>query len=600
MAEDSTFQDAVEALRQNDTAKAKDLLTRLIKSDQSNVQYWIWLSAAVETKKERTYCLQTALRLDPENATARRGLVLLGALPPDEGVQPFPLNRPRLWDEQLALATDQPKESGLRAVFKNPLARLAVFGVLGIALIGVVVLGVLLPGANRFSPATHTPGPSPTFTLTPTFVNATAPPQQAAATLIPLAELLQAPYTPTPLYVNNPRQALSGDMNRQFKSAYEAGDWDTVITSMNEIAKLEPEAADPYYYIGEAYRFQGNYRDALEAYNDALKIDSQFGPPYLGLARARLLQDPNADVTLLFDEALKRDPNFGEVYLERARYYLKHKQPEQALADLTTAERFLPGSPLVYYYRSQAYLTLDDLDKALDAAQRANQADLTMLPVYYILGSIYVEQELYDEAISALDSYARYEPRDEQALALLGRAYYGIGDCEATVEIMGRAIALTTSRRDTYLYRGLCLVEMREIDTAELDLKRALQTYKNDFAPNLALMRIFIAQEHFGDAYLQGERALSLAETNEEKAIAYYWRAINFEKRDETRNEADSWMKLLALPVGDVPQDMRVQAEKRLLAIYTPTPGFVAGKKTITATPTLATRVGLPTGTPAP
>ena len=128
---------------------------------------------------------------------------------------------------------------------------------------------------------------------------------------------------------------------------------------MREIAKLEPESADPYYFIGEAYRFKGDYRRALENYNNALKVDSQFGAAYLGLARARLMQDSNADITLLLAEAIKRDPNFGEVYLERAMYYLDRKQPDLALADLETAEKLMPGSPLVYYHMARAYLALE-------------------------------------------------------------------------------------------------------------------------------------------------------------------------------------------------------------------------------------------------
>jgi len=589
-------------LRQKDKAKAKDLLTKLLKSDQNNVQYWIWLSAAVETAKEQTYCLQTALRLDPENATAKRGLVLLGALPPDEGIQPFPLNRPRLWDEQLALDSDRPKESGLKILFSNPVMRLAAFSILGVALIGAVIFGLVMARVNRAAPATITPGPSPTWTLTPTFVNATAPPPQAAATLAPMAELLVATYTPTALYVNHPRQPLSGDLNRQFKSAYEQGDWDTVISSMGEIAQLEPEAPDPYYYIGEAYRFQGNHRKALDAYNQALKIDSQFGPAYLGLARARLMQDPNANVTVLLDEALKRDPNFGEVYLERAIYYLKDKEPKLALADLSTAERLLPGSPLVYYYQSQAYLALEDYDKALQAAQNANQADLTLLPAYFTLGKIYLGQGDYAQASVALEAYTQYEPRDAEAFAMLGKAYYEQGDCEAAIETMGLGISLDSARRDTYLYRGLCYVEAGQADKAEFDLKRALQTYKNAFAPNLGLMRVYILQEHFGDAYLQGERALSLAETDEEKAQIYYWRAINFEKREEPANEAKSWNDLLALPEEVVSASVREQAETRLLSLHTPTPSPTARKKTVTVTPikTSATKVVTPTKTPTP
>ena len=150
MADDTMFQEAVDALREGEKAKAKNLLTRLLKTDQNNPQYWIWLSAAVDSTKERIYCLQTALQLDPENATAKRGLVLMGALPPDESIQPFPLNRPRLWEEKLGLASDKPKEKlTIKRVLASPVGRLAGLGVIGIAVLALVVFG--LGGANELA-----------------------------------------------------------------------------------------------------------------------------------------------------------------------------------------------------------------------------------------------------------------------------------------------------------------------------------------------------------------------------------------------------------------------------------------------------------------
>jgi len=113
---DTIFQDAVDALRRGDKPRAKELLTLLLKTDQNNATYWIWLSAAMDSQKERVYCLQTALKLDPENATAKRGLILLGALTPDSSVQPFPVNRPRAWEANLLLANEKPKEKGLRGI----------------------------------------------------------------------------------------------------------------------------------------------------------------------------------------------------------------------------------------------------------------------------------------------------------------------------------------------------------------------------------------------------------------------------------------------------------------------------------------------------
>src|SRR5215211_1240237 len=117
MAEDDVvFQEAVEALREGKKARARELLTGLLKTNQNNATYWIWMSATVDSTKERIYCLQTALKLDPENATAKRGLILHGALPADESVQPFPVNRPRAWEEKLLLAHEKPRLKGWSAV----------------------------------------------------------------------------------------------------------------------------------------------------------------------------------------------------------------------------------------------------------------------------------------------------------------------------------------------------------------------------------------------------------------------------------------------------------------------------------------------------
>src|SRR5215216_4950872 len=266
MADDAVFQEAVDALREGNKTRARELLTGLLKTDQNNATYWVWMSSTVDTTKERIYCLQTAFKLDPENAAAKRGLILHGALPPDDTVQPFPLNRPRAWEEKLLLAHEKPKPKGWAAIKASPVARLGGFVVLGVVLIGAVVFGLIIPNANQGTrPATSTPGPSPTFTRTPTALNATGQPF-AVGTSALLSDLLSVPYTPTALYVNTPRPPESADTYRAVRAAFQKGDWDEVIRGMQEVIRLEPDAADTYYYMGEAYRFKGDYGNALQAY----------------------------------------------------------------------------------------------------------------------------------------------------------------------------------------------------------------------------------------------------------------------------------------------------------------------------------------------
>src|SRR5512132_344699 len=159
MAEDDVvFQEAVEALREGKKTRARELLTGLLKTDQNNATYWVWLSATMDTPKERIYCLHTALKLDPDNATAKRGLILHGALPPDDTIQPFPVNRPRAWEEKLLLAHEKPKPKGWAAVKASPVARLGGFVALGAVLIGAIVFGFLqLSGGQATRQPTITP-----------------------------------------------------------------------------------------------------------------------------------------------------------------------------------------------------------------------------------------------------------------------------------------------------------------------------------------------------------------------------------------------------------------------------------------------------------
>jgi len=142
--DNSMLREATDALRRGNRARARDLLTRLLKTDQKNPTYWLWLSAAVDTHKERHYCLQMSIQADPQNAAAKRGLILLGALRPDDSVPPFPINRPRLWEEKLTIP-QHPKER--KRGWANPVVRLSI--ILGIA---VVVIGGMLIGGSLLFP----------------------------------------------------------------------------------------------------------------------------------------------------------------------------------------------------------------------------------------------------------------------------------------------------------------------------------------------------------------------------------------------------------------------------------------------------------------
>ena len=68
------LREGLAAAKAGDRERARELLTRVVRLDDRNVTAWLWLSGVVDDLNHRELCLQTALRLDPQNEAVQRGL----------------------------------------------------------------------------------------------------------------------------------------------------------------------------------------------------------------------------------------------------------------------------------------------------------------------------------------------------------------------------------------------------------------------------------------------------------------------------------------------------------------------------------------------
>ncbi len=584
MAENTMLQDAIDAIRQGEKAKAKEILTRLIKTDQQNASYWVWMSAAVTTQKERIYALKTALRADPENASAKRGLVLFGQMPPDENVAPFPLHHPRLWEEEFTQDDEEEKETGVKGVVANPIVRLA-----GIALGVIGIIGIAIFGLSQRKSTTQANtvslGPTSTYTYTPTSINAKPASTQAFAGPAPLSALLDVPYTPTPLYVNTPRSVQASDYGNAVKAAYRDENWEALIAAMEQIATLEPDSADPHYYIGEAYRFMGENAKAFNAYEEAIQIDDDFGPAYLGKARVYPYINASTDIGDNLDMAIEKDPYFAEAYIERAIYWLEKEKYENALEDIEEARQLSPDSPLVFFNLAKIYWAQDELEDALESAEKALELDLTHLESYFLLGQLYEANDQLDKAAEILEIYVAYDEENAEALGILGGAFYEKKNYKQAIEILDKAIKLDRRSGTAYFYRGLSYLALEDGENAVADLDKANRYLSDSFEASLSLAQAEYLRERYGNCYLQVERTRPLVETDLEEALTHYWSATCHEGREDFRSARESWESLLEISSNSADiRAMQKEASKHLTELYTPTP----------------TKTPAPTKTPSP
>ena len=627
MPEDVMLNEAMEAVRQGQRARARDLLTRLLRADQSNPQYWLWMSAVVDTAKEQAYCLQTAQKLDPANAAIRRGLVITGAAPADQNVTPQPPVR-RKWTVD---AMEEPP-TGLKAIWANRVVRIAFFAGVSVLVLGLILLGVF--GASRKGAAvahrpTKTPDLVSTYTLTPTALGGKATPQITPSPTYsgpkPLWMLLEATYTPQPLYVNTPHPI--SEAYRAGQRAYERGDLPSALTFFKQASQVDLNAPDILYYIGVVESALGNQQAALDAYNQAIERSSAFAPAYLGRARASLKLSPGADVGADLQAALERDPALADAHLELAAYYLRNGDVPGALNALDAAEQLAPYSPLAPMYRSQALLLQGDVVQALELARQAHARDLTLLPAYRALGEAALANAEYPEAIQALETYVDYAPGDAQGWMALARAYAGMSqpdaafvepsrkpgaqDYVAALEAFDRAIELNEELPELYLYRGLLYLAAGEGQPAVNDFVSARKLDNKSFATNLALGRALLVAGRAREAYDQIGGSENLAQSDLELAALYYWRALAGEELRLDAKVIADWKALLDLPEDALPQGWVQTAEEHLLALTStatptvtktaPSTATATASKTPTRTPTsVASKTPTPTPTRTP
>jgi len=593
------LQQAQEAIHEGQFAHARDILTNLLRVDQQNPDYWVWLSAGMETQKERLYCLQTAIQMDPTNIAAQRGLILMGAVTPDDAQKPFPLNHARPWESKIKLTEDKDKPSNLKKVTSSAGFRLgAAIGVGALVFVGVLIgVGVMISkGTVVRVGLTGTPRP----TVTPYATNSNQSSVQTTA--LPLAEFVLTPYTPTPIYAATPHGDAASDSYRGAMRAYKDGQWDMVGIMMAQVATAQPGSVDAMYFIGEANRLSGKYKEAVENYNRAIEINSNFAPSYLGRALANLAINPNSKILDDLNQAINLDPNYAEAYMQRGLYFYNKRDYPTARLDLEQASGMIT-SPLVELNLARILLAQGENEAALAAAKRANGMDATMLDAYLVLGNAYRANGQIDQAVYVLETYLKYQPDNAEAFTLLGAAYVSYEDYDTAKKDLQQALRLDKFNWEANYWYGQTNLALKDYDSALASFRIALQYNPDSFDAGEGLAKAYMAKGEFNNSYIAIIKVEQLAKTEAERARFVYIRALSLDQLKQRDAAYRDWNEILALPVDATTLEMRDKAQLRLVELRSPTPEPPTATITRTPSPTATlkpTNTIIPTSTRVP
>ncbi len=446
--------------------QARTLLQQSIRLEPDNEAAWIWLASIARDQRERLFCFQKLLEINPQNETALNALQAMGLSPQQLAGQTNPEPAPsvpaqrarqsaaaepveeRVIQAQLRPGAPVPdaqrlasiqqqveeivrqqqraadriegiewvRKSRGRAGERDSLyLRIYVWsGAIGI-LAAIFIIGALVvwntPSLRGviFAP-TWTPTFTPTLTptSTPGFTPTPSPTPELTLTPSPTIDpeipegRIDAPPEPTRIYPETANRRISDAVALINRGEYAAA-LPTLVRE-RESTELSFDAA-PYYYEALALMGAGDLDNALDRLQEAEGR----------LAEAR---DPGYKPLI--------DTGFAQVFLALA---------EEAFGERNTSDAF------------------DRLDAAELRAQAAIEADPLMVPAYIALAKRYQLESQYEDALQVLnDALSRPELKaDVNLIVERGEVYYQQDDLNQAAQEAYTALYIDPTIEEAYL-----------------------------------------------------------------------------------------------------------------------------------------------------
>jgi tetratricopeptide (TPR) repeat protein len=518
--------EAKSAIHHGDLQRARVLLTSLVKTDRDNPEVWLWLSAVVDSHKERKACLEQALKYDPHMEIAQRALASLG----DETYRkkfrvPFAQQR-QDWESALAV----PKYNHLQQLMMTGVWRpvvmvLGVFMVVGLLALAGWGISSWLNRPTYSLGELRTSTPSPTATARPheyLFFNLDDLTAQT-----PLADLIAK--TTTPMPTMTPYVALSFsqyEYNRSAMYAYARQDWESMERNLLSLVEEEPQAHDVHYYLGVAYLNQGKFEEAQQSFEQSLTIEEDYAPAYWGLAQVILMSNdeeryPLAEEHLLAAYALDR--NMPDISLALADFYVRQEAYETALPYLAQAEKLLPADNRVMLAYMTLYEQLGQPEKELEYALKAQQADGTRVETYRRMGELFMQLGQYSQALEPLRIYLTYEPKaDALYWAWLGFCYGEVDFVEEAETAFAQAFDIAPEDDTITYWLARFHYSQENYEEALVYFREILRKESRSYDYNLWTGLTHTAMRECSRALHYYSQALANGQTVRDTAIVHY------------------------------------------------------------------------------
>jgi len=176
-----------------------------------------------------------------------------------------------------------------------------------------------------------------------------------------------------------------------------------------------PEMPDIYRILGEMYRSQSRFNDAIDITRKALRIWTNDGDFYSDISWYYSLAGRHEDAIQAAQAGIRYKPNQNLAYTNLCRAYNDVEKYELAMSACNSALRYKPEDGETYFYLARAN---DGLNRSAEATR------------------------LYKKAVTGLIEFTKLRPDYSDGFYLLGNAYFADSQAANAITAYKRSLEL--------------------------------------------------------------------------------------------------------------------------------------------------------------
>ncbi len=199
------------------------------------------------------------------------------------------------------------------------------------------------------------------------------------------------------------------------------------VEAFERAAAIDPTNAQAFFNLAMVHMEMHKYDRAKEDLQRAISVDDANAVYHekLGVVAMRL-EDWNG-AKQAFEKAIEKNPNLFKAYFRLARVLEKLDDDQGALERYTQAIEKGPRFVQAYVALGRLYADLGYLDEAAQVLQEglkvAPEGSEDQARLHHLLGTVYQQQEKYDQAVASFRAALDVHPGLTDALFSLGWTY---------------------------------------------------------------------------------------------------------------------------------------------------------------------------------